>query len=224
MNNVNATLFHRDGHTLLDGKGGVVYVNPSAVGLSIDLRSSDYFSYAKSISIIVKNHLRNELSNAKWSYIYAYDGVIFIPIVNSNVRSSAFIGKNSPYEDVLENIVLSMPISSRWVTIIPENFGRVEFSCGYLVTDVSYQFPDSSYSVTSRQSHFPSLLYHFKRGAKIYDSAFHLATAFKIFLAASLNRSFSRDEWNKYAILELVDKLYCLGSSYYLEIIYKIGG
>ena len=137
--------------------------------------------------------------------------LMVIPIINSNTRSSAFVGKNSPYEDVIEGVVAAPPLAPNWKLIIPEIFGRVEVSCGDLATDVSYQFPDSSHAVSSREAHFPSLLYHFKRGAKVYDAGFHLATAFRILLVACLNRTISRAEWYSHTILKIIDQLFCIG-------------
>jgi len=208
---MNPSLFEREGHRVLDGKGGVIFVDPSKVGLLEADRIANYSSYSKNISIIVKTYLKTYLSLHKWYYIYAFDGKIFIPIINSNARSSAFVGKNSPYEDILLSVVCAPPLSPYWHIIIPENFGRVEFSCGDSVTDISYQFPDASYSATSRESHFPSLLYNYKRGAKVYDAGFHIAAAFKILLVACSHRTISRAEWNSNSVLESVDKLYCLG-------------
>jgi len=207
---MNPNLFKREGHEAADGKGGVVYINIDAMHIELP----DFRSYAKQISKIVKERFRNDLASNIWSYIYAYDGKHFYPIVNTNARSSAFVGKNAPYEDMLCNMVLCPPLSSGWQAIIPtENFGRVEFSCGEGDLDVSFQYPDSSYPLTSRQKYFPSLVYNFKRGStKSYDFTIHFSTAFKIFVIGSLNRSILREDWRNKDVLRVLDRLYCAGS------------
>ena len=214
----NPRLFHKDGAKVQDGKGGVVYVDPSDLGFSEARRVSAFKEYSNAVTVLVKNQFKNELARNQWFYIYAYDGSGFIPIVHSNMRSSAFTGKNAPYVDVLYDFIFAPPISKFWNIVVPDyNFGRVEFSCGSRVVDVTFQYPDSNYPLQGHQSHFPSLQFLYKRATATYDFALHFATAFKIYLIASLNRSISANEWNDYEVLLWVDKLYCLGINTFLS-------
>lgn len=209
---LNPRLFNKQGNELKDGKGGVVYIDPHELGFNLANRVQDYQQYASEVSKLVKFKFKKELGANKWFYIYAYDGIGFIPIVNSNMRSSSFTGKNAPYMDALEDIILSPPISKKWNVIIPDyDFGRVEFSCGDGIVDVLGQYPDNIYPVDSPQGHFPSLQYIYKRGGSTYDFALHFATSFKMYLIACLNRPIKVSEWNNFDLLRVVDKLYCAG-------------
>ena len=205
-------IFHKQGDEFKDGKGGVVFIDPEELGFTLAYRVENYQNYASELSNRVKHKFKNELAANKWFYIYAYDGIGFIPIVNSNVRSSAFTGKNAPYMDALDDIILSPPISKEWNLIIPDyDFGRVEFSCGDSIVDVTSQYPDNIYPLDTHQAHFPSLQYIYKRGAATYDFALHFATSFKMYLIACLNRPIKVSEWNNFELLRIVDKLYCAG-------------
>ena len=71
------TLFEREGHRTLDGKGEVIFVDPAKVGLIESDREVNYASYSKSISMIVKNRLKPHLNINKGYYIYAFDGYTY---------------------------------------------------------------------------------------------------------------------------------------------------
>ena len=211
---INPTLFNRGGHEAADGRGGVVYINTEEALIDF-VNETDYSCYKKQITKIVKERFKNELHSNEWYYIYAFNGASFYPIVNSDARSKAFVGKNAPYIDAMSNLILCPPLSSCWQAIIPtDNFGRVEFSCSEVDLDTSLQYPDSSYPVNSRQEYFPSLLYFYIRGStkSSYDSAIHLSSAFKILVVGSLNRSIWREDWQNKDVLKVLDKLYCTGS------------
>ena len=103
---IDPGLFGREGHVISDGKGGVIYVDPSSLECNNTNRK-------QSITSIVKLHLRELLKKYDWYYIYAYDGNSFTPIINTTKWSHVFSGGNAPFKNLMDNGTLcARPISS----------------------------------------------------------------------------------------------------------------